>query len=98
MLDELLLGDPMRRFAFGLALLLIAGLILILADRRAHRARASILTQRTAIAVALSMAPVGVGVVFSAFWGVLGAIVFLTVAMVVCGVGMVVTLGRRAQT
>jgi hypothetical protein len=44
------------------------------------------------------MAPVGVGVVFSAFWGVLGAIVFLTVAMVVCGVGMVVTLGRGAQT
>jgi hypothetical protein len=96
MLDELLLGDPMRRFAFGLALLLIAGLILILADGRAHRARTSILTQRTAIAVALSMASVGVGVVFSAFWGVLGAIVFLTVAMVVCGVGMVVTLGRGA--
>jgi len=96
MLDELLLGDPTRRFAFGLALLFIAGLSLGLAGRRSRRSGDSLLTQRTEVGVALSLAPVGLGIVFSAFWGLLGAIVFLGIAIAVCGIGVLVMLARGA--
>jgi hypothetical protein len=95
-LDQMLLGDPVRRLAFGLTLLLLAGALIWL-RWHARRPGDSYLDHRTALAVTLSLAPVGLGVVFSAFWGLLGAVVFLVTAMAVCGVGVVVMFVRGAQ-
>jgi hypothetical protein len=94
MSDELLFGDPMRRFAFGSTLLLIAGLAAVAAWWRHRRLGRPLLPQQVTLRIALSVAPVGPGIVFSAFWGLLGALVFFAVAVGVCGVGMLVMLAR----
>ena len=96
-LDQMLLGDPVRRLAFGLTLLLLAGVGVIWLRWHARRPGDSYLDHRTALAVTLPLAPVGLGVVFSAFWGLPGVIVFLVVAMAVSGVGVVVMFVREAQ-
>jgi fatty-acid desaturase len=95
-LDQILLGDPIRQFAFGLTLLLFAGVGVIWLRWHAHRPGDSYLDHRTALGLTLALVPVGLGVVFSAFWGLLGVIVFLVVAMAVCGVGVLVTFVRGA--
>jgi hypothetical protein len=93
-LDELLFGDPMRRFVFGSTLLLIAGLAAVAAWWRHRRSGHSLLPPQVTLRIALSFAPVGIGIVFSAFWGLLGALAFFAVAVAVCGVGVLVTLVR----
>jgi hypothetical protein len=95
-LDEILLGDPIRQLAVGVTLLLVAGVGVIWLRWHARRPGDSYLDHRTALALTLALAPVGLGVVFSAFWGLLGVIVFLVVAMAVCGVGVLVTFVRGA--
>jgi hypothetical protein len=95
-LDQILLGDPIRQLAFGLTLLLFAGVGSVWLRWCARRPGDSYLDHRTALSLTLSVAPVGLGVVFSAFWGLLGVIVFLVVAMALCGVGVLVTFVRGA--
>ena len=96
-LDQVLLGDPVRRLAFGLTLLLLAGVGVIWLHVRARRRGDSILVNRAALVLAVSLAPIGLGVIFSAFWGLPGVIVFLVVAMAVAGIGVVVMFLRGAQ-
>jgi len=96
-LDRLLLADPSRRLAFGLALLLLAGVGVTWLRWHARRPGDSHLDHRTALSLTLALVPVGLGVVFSAFWGLLGVIVFLVVAMAVCGVGALVMFVRGAR-
>lgn len=96
-LDQVLLGDPVRRLAFGLTLLLLAGVGAIWMRWHARRHGDSYLANRAVPGLAISLAPVGLGVVFSAFWGLPGVIVFLVVAMAVFGVGVVVMFVRAAQ-
>jgi hypothetical protein len=93
-LDQMLLGDPIRRLAFGLTLLLLAGALIWL-RWHARRPGDSSLDHRARLGLAL--APVGLGVVFSAFWGLAGVIVFMVAAMAVSGVGVVVMFVRGPQ-
>jgi hypothetical protein len=95
--DQMLLGDPLRRLAFGLTLLLLAAVGPIWLRWRARRPGDSSLAHQAAQGLAVSLSSVGLGVVFSAFWGLPGVIVFLVVAMAVCGVGVVVMFVRGAQ-
>lgn len=94
MLDDILLGDPLRRLLFGLSLLLLAALGIGLAHRAARRTGKSLRVQQTGVRVAVTVTPVALGIVFSAFWGLLGAIVFTGVAIAVFGIGVVVLLVR----
>ena len=50
-----------------------------------------------ALRLAVPLSSVGLLMVFSAFWGLLGAVGFLVTAMAVCGVGVVVMFVRWAQ-
>jgi hypothetical protein len=94
-LDEILLGDPSRRLAFGLALLVLTGAALLWVEWRIRRFGDAYRSHRTPRALAMSFAPVGVGIMISAVWGVLGVVVFVAVAVTVCGGGVVVMLLRR---
>ena len=96
-LDQMLLGDPIRRLAFGLALLLLAGVGVVWRRWHARRPGDSSFAHRAALGLAVSLSSVGLGVVFSALWGLPGVIVFLVVAMAVSGVGVVVMIVRGAQ-
>lgn len=89
MLDEMLLGDPSRRFLFGMTLLGLAGGTLLWIDWRVRRAGDSYLSHRGALAFGVSLAPVGVGILFSAAWGLFGVLVFLAAAVAVCGAAVV---------
>jgi hypothetical protein len=94
MLDDLLLGDPARTLANGLTLLLIAGVAALVAARRAQRSGSTVITQRLTLFVPVSFTPLGMGILFGAVWGVLGALVFVVVAMAVFGVAVLVLLAR----
>ena len=96
-LDQMLLGDPTRRLAFGLTLLLLAGVGPIWLRWHARRLGDSYVAHRAALGLAVPLSSVGLGVVFSAFWGLLGVVVFLVVAMAVSGVGVVVMFVRGDQ-
>ena len=95
-LDQVLLGDPLRQLVFGLTLLLVAGIGVVWLRWSGRRPGDSYLDHRTALSLTLSVAPVGLGVVFSAFWGLLGVVVFLVTAIALCGVGVLVTFVRGA--
>lgn len=95
-LDQVLLGDPTRRLVFGLTLLLLAGVGVIWLRWHARRVRDSFVADRDALRLALPLSSVGLGVVFSAFWGLPGVIAFLVVAMAVSGAGVVVMFVRGA--
>ncbi len=95
-LDELLLGDPARRAAFGLALLALGGATLSWVEWEVRRRDRSYLDHHAALAFGVTCAPIGIAVLLSAPFGLVGAGVFLAVAMVVCGVGAVVMLARGA--
>ena len=92
MLDELLLGDPSRRIMFGLALLVLTGAALLWIELRVRRLGDSYLSHWTARGLAMSFAPIGVGIMISAVWGGLGVVVFMAVAFIVCGGGVLVML------
>ena len=94
MLDEMFLGDPSRRFIFGLALLVLTGAALLGIEWRVRRLRDSYMSHRTARALGMSFAPIGVAIMISAVWGVLGVVVFMAVAFTVCGGGVLVMLLR----
>jgi MFS family permease len=96
-LNEVLLGEPIRRLALGLILLLLAGVGVIWLTWRARRRGDAYVAHRAALGLAVSLAPIGLGVIFSGFWGLPGVIVFLVVAMAVAGIGVVVMLVRGAQ-
>jgi hypothetical protein len=96
-LGQMLLGDPTRRLVVGLTLLLLAGVGVIWLRWHARRVRDSFVADRDALRLAVPLSSVGLMVVFSAFWGLLGAVVFLVTAMAVCGVGVVVMFVRGAQ-
>ena len=93
-LDDLLLGDPARRMAFGLVLLVASAALLAWVEGRVRRRGETYLDHREALALGAAVAPIGAVVMISAPWGLLGAGVFLAVAIVVCGVGAVVMLLR----
>lgn len=94
MLDEMLLGDPSRRLMFGLALLVLTGAALLWIEWRVRRLGDAYMSHRTARALAGSFAPIGVGIMISAVWGLLGVVVFMAVAFIVCGGGVLVMLLR----
>ena len=96
-LGQMLLGDPTRRLVVGLTLLLLAGVGVIWLRWHARRVRDSFVADRDALRLAVPLSSVGLMVVFSAFWGLLGAVVFLVTAMAVSGVGVVVMFVRGAQ-
>jgi hypothetical protein len=93
-LDQILLGDPARRLAFGAILLLLAGVAAIWLRRHPRRLGDPASAQRSALALVVVLSSVGLGVVFSAYWDLPGVIVLFVVAMIVCGAGMVVMLVR----
>ena len=92
----MLLGDPSRRLMFGLALLVLTAAALLWIEWRVRRQGDSYLSHRTARGLAMSFAPIGVGIMISAPWGLLGVVVFGAVAFAVCGAGVLVMLSRGA--
>ena len=95
-LDDLLLGDPARRMAYGLVLLRSRPPSSCGSSGGSAVAGETYLDHREALALGAAFAPVGVAVMISAPWGLLGAAVFVVVAMVACGIGAVVMLMRGA--
>ncbi len=93
-LDEFLLGDPARRMTFGFALFVSAVAVLIWVESRVRRRGETYLDHREAAAFGVSVAPIGTAVMMSAPWGLMGAVVFVAVAIVVCGLGVLVMLLR----
>ncbi|MGZ8513871.1 MAG: hypothetical protein ACXW4H_02240 [Candidatus Limnocylindrales bacterium] len=85
MLDELLFGDPIRRLATGLTLLIVAAIAAIAAVRRARRSGSRWIPQRGVLGVTLLLTPYGIGLIFSAVWDGVGVIVLAVVAMAMCG-------------
>jgi uncharacterized membrane protein YqjE len=92
--DQLLLGDEVRRAAFGATLIVLASIALGCVEWRVRRSGSSYLDHRGACALGMTLAPIGVALVLSAQWGLLGAAVFVGVAIAVCGVGVVALLVR----
>jgi hypothetical protein len=95
-LDELLLGDPARRAAFGLALLALSGAALTWVEWEVRRRDRSYLDHHAVLAFGATCAPIGIAVLLSAPFGLVGAGVFLAVAIAACGVGAFVMLVRGA--
>ena len=95
-LDQLLLGDPSGRMGYGLGLFVLASAVLVWVEWRVRRRGETYLDHRETLALGAAFAPVGVAVMISAPWGLLGAAVFVVVAMVACGIGAVVMLMRGA--
>lgn len=95
-MDQLLLGDPARRIAFGLVVLLMASAALVWLEWRVRSRRATYHDHQAILALGASFAPIGVAIAISGPWGLVGAALFTTVAMVICGAGVVVMLLRPA--
>jgi hypothetical protein len=87
-LDELLLGDPARRFAFGLTLAVLASITLAWVEWRVRRRGETYLAHRAMLAFGAAFAPIGVAVMISVPWGLLGVAIFTAVAMVAFGIGV----------
>ena len=64
--DQLLLGDPSRRMAFGLLLFVLASAVLAWVEWRARRRGETYLDHCEVLALGASFAPVGVAVMISA--------------------------------
>jgi hypothetical protein len=94
MLDELLFGDPSRRLATGLTVLLVAAIAAVVAVRRARRSGLRWIPQRGILGVTLLLTPYGIGLIFSAVWDGIGVVVFMLVAMAICGVVALVSFAR----
>ena len=94
MLDDLLFGDPGRRLATGLSLLLVAGVSGIAAVRRARRAGSRWIPQRGLLGVTLALTPYGIGLIISSVWDGLGVVVYGVVAMAICGVVALISFAR----
>jgi len=84
-LDELFLGDAARRLATGLGLLLLAAIAALAAIRQARRSGSPWIPQRGPLGITLAVTPVAIGIIFSAVWGGIGAVVFAIVAMAISG-------------
>ncbi|HEY6012818.1 MAG TPA: hypothetical protein VIU37_02385 [Candidatus Limnocylindrales bacterium] len=94
MLDELLFGDSSRRLATGLTLLLVAAIAAVVAARRARRSGLRWVPQRGLLGVTLLLTPYGIGLILSAIWDGIGVVVFMVVAMAICGVVAMVSYAR----
>jgi hypothetical protein len=94
MLDELLFGDPIRRLATGLTLLLVAAIAAVAAVRRARRSGLRWIPQRGLLGLALVLTPYGIGLTFSAVWDGIGVVVLGVVAMAVCGLVALIAFAR----
>jgi hypothetical protein len=94
MLDELLFGDPTRRLTTGLILLLVAAVAGLAAVRRARRSGSPWIPQRGLLALTVVLTPYGIGLIFSSVWGGIGAVVFMVVAMAICGAVALISFAR----
>ena len=94
MLDEVLFGDPGRRLATGLSVLLVAAIAGIVAVRRARRSGSRSIPQRGLLGLSILLTPSGIGLLFSTVWDGIGAVVYVVVAMAICGVVAAISFAR----